>query len=84
MPHRDDGDDEKRALDAPGAGFEPAAAARDASGEQAGGDRENGDARAHPSRAAGKKRARALPQDVTNSQEEDKRGGARRRGAVEA
>ena len=84
MPHRDDGDDEKRALDAPGAGFEPAAAARDASGEQAGGDRENGDARAGPSRAAGKKRARALPQDVTNSQEEDKRGGARRRGAVEA
>ena len=87
MPHRDDGDDEKRALDAPGAGFEPAGAvaARDASGEQAGTlDRENGDARAGPLRAAGKKRARALPQDVTNSQEEDKRGGARRRGAVEA
>ena len=87
MPHRDDGDDEKRALDAPGAGFEPAGAvaARDASGDQAGTlDRENGDARAGPLRAAGKKRARALPQDVTNSQEEDKRGGARRRGAVEA
>ena len=91
MPHRDDGDDETRALDAPGAGepagLEPAGAvaARDASGEQAGTlDRENGDKRAGPLRAAGKKRARALPQDVTNSQEEDKRGGARRRGAVEA
>ena len=83
MPHRDDEVHD----DAPGAGFEPAGAvaARDASGEQAGTlDRENGDTRAGPLRAAGKKRARALPQDVTNSQEEDKRGGARRRGAVEA
>jgi hypothetical protein len=34
-------------------------------------------------KAAGKKRARAPPQDVTNSQE-DERGGARRRGTVDA
>jgi hypothetical protein len=86
MPHRDDDDDERepRALEDPAV-----AAARDANGDRAAGSgsgsHENGAASVGPAKgkAAGKKSARAPPQDVTNSQE-DERGGARRRGAVDA
>ena len=86
MPHRDDDDDdnEPRALEDPAV-----AAARDANGDRAAGSgsgsHENGAASVGPvkGKAAGKKRARAPPQDVTNSQE-DERGGARRRGTVDA
>lgn len=98
MPHRDDDDEDERELRAledapnpsPRAGSDPAvAAARDANGDRAAGSgsrsHENGAVSAGPAKgkAAGKKRARAPPQDVTNSQE-DERGGARRRGAVDA
>jgi hypothetical protein len=86
MPHRDDDDDEREPL----ALEDPAvAAARDANGDRAAGSgsgsHENGAASVGPAKgkAAGKKRARAPPQDVTNSQE-DERGGARRRGTVDA
>ena len=87
MPHRDDDDDDERE---PRALEDPAvAAARDANGDRAAGSgsgsHENGAASVGPAKgkAAGKKRARAPPQDVTNSQE-DERGGARRRGTVDA
>ena len=82
MPHRDD-DCRPRGVDAPGASLEPAgAAARDANGDVAEASPENG-ASMRPPQVPGKKRARAPPQDVTNSQE-DERGIARRRGAVNA
>jgi hypothetical protein len=85
MPHRDDDDDDERE---PRALEDPAvAAARDANGDRAAGSgsQENGAASVGPAKgkAAGKRRARAPPQDVTNSQE-DERGGARRRGTVDA
>ena len=82
MPHRDD-DCRPRGVDAPGASLEPAGAAtRDANGDVAEAFPENG-ASMRPPQVPGKKRARAPPQDVTNSQE-DERGIARRRGAVNA